>query len=580
MGKLNKIFKISSTDFATLKETGQITKAGVTYKYDPDNLYLIENNLTDDYVLLGAGGSKLESELSVKYADTANMADDATHASRAEIANYSNGVYNRPETYNTDNPVWHSTSGDSTTGMYRTLHFDSSFTYNPSTDTLKVPHLEGTATEAKKVINKLTVGTKTYDGSTAVSLTKADLGLENVDNISLVSYTEARGDNLITNGNGIMGNNYNFPALTFDPLVTNNCKGSFRATGQRQANIKEKLTLDFSSTYTFSCDVKVDNPDTPRLIYVYLNCYDTDGFEITPSFTKSIDSSATTLAKDLKNGDTIVYLKSTSGFIASTASFKRGLIFWNYKDSLGYDYGDTYSRNRWDNLWTATDLSFKNDTTNTITLAKPWTHGEFKAGTKVSQCDSGATYAYIIVSTTKNTYKDWTKLTATFNKSKLRPATRKVSVGFLCQWPTQSGQSMADLQMWISNVNLSKTIVQNTDDCVKTSGNSIITDGQLVLKNTTIEYPLRFDSRNGQNTYIDFLCDGIRYNSLGIKNKTNDLLWNGNRVTTVVDLSTKVDKVSGKQLSTNDYTTEEKNKLAGLINAESLTTTDIDDAIK
>ena len=182
MGKLNKIFKISSTDFATLKETGQITKAGVTYKYDPDNLYLIENNLTDDYVLLGAGGSKLESELSVKYADTANMADYATNASSAEIAGYSNGVYNRPETYNTDNPVWHSTSGDSTTGMYRTLHFDSSFTYNPSTDTLKVPHLEGTATEAKKVINKLTVGTKTYDGSTAVSLTKADLGLENVNN--------------------------------------------------------------------------------------------------------------------------------------------------------------------------------------------------------------------------------------------------------------------------------------------------------------------------------------------------------------------------------------------------------------
>lgn len=68
MGKLNKIFKISSTDFATLKEQGQITKAGVTYKYDPDNLYLIENNLTDDYVLLGGGGSKLESELSVKKA--------------------------------------------------------------------------------------------------------------------------------------------------------------------------------------------------------------------------------------------------------------------------------------------------------------------------------------------------------------------------------------------------------------------------------------------------------------------------------------------------------------------------------
>lgn len=32
------------------------------------------------------------------------------------------------------------------------------------------------------------------------------------------------------------------------------------------------------------------------------------------------------------------------------------------------------------------------------------------------------------------------------------------------------------------------------------------------------------------------------------------------------ELNTKVDKVSGKQLSTNDYTTVEKNKLAGLVN--------------
>lgn len=31
-------------------------------------------------------------------------------------------------------------------------------------------------------------------------------------------------------------------------------------------------------------------------------------------------------------------------------------------------------------------------------------------------------------------------------------------------------------------------------------------------------------------------------------------------------LNTKVDKVTGKGLSTNDYTTVEKNKLAGLVN--------------
>lgn len=44
--------------------------------------------------------------------------------------------------------------------------------------------------------------------------------------------------------------------------------------------------------------------------------------------------------------------------------------------------------------------------------------------------------------------------------------------------------------------------------------------------------------------------------------------WNGliyqNNSETGVDLNNKVDKVSGKGLSTNDYTTEEKNKLAGI----------------
>lgn len=73
------------------------------------------------------------------------------------------------------------------------LSITSEFTYNPYTTTLKVPNIKGAITEANhanssdtatKVSNKLTAGTKTYDGSAAVSLTKSDLGLGNVDNTS------------------------------------------------------------------------------------------------------------------------------------------------------------------------------------------------------------------------------------------------------------------------------------------------------------------------------------------------------------------------------------------------------------
>lgn len=87
---LNKIIKINSSDYATLKSNGSITKSGVTYTYDSNNLYLIENNLTDDYVLLGGGGSKKESELSVSYAKTSGACSG--NSATATVANRAIGT--------------------------------------------------------------------------------------------------------------------------------------------------------------------------------------------------------------------------------------------------------------------------------------------------------------------------------------------------------------------------------------------------------------------------------------------------------------------------------------------------------
>lgn len=90
---LNKIIKINSSDYATLKSNGSITKSGVTYTYDSNNLYLIENNLTDDYVLLGGGGSKKESELSVSYAKTSGACSgNSATATTATTATSTSGL--------------------------------------------------------------------------------------------------------------------------------------------------------------------------------------------------------------------------------------------------------------------------------------------------------------------------------------------------------------------------------------------------------------------------------------------------------------------------------------------------------
>ena len=102
---LNKIIKINSSDYATLKSNGSITKSGVTYTYDSNNLYLIENNLTDDYVLLGGGGSKKESELSVSYSKTSgacsgNSATATTATSTSGlICSDVRGADRSPDTY-------------------------------------------------------------------------------------------------------------------------------------------------------------------------------------------------------------------------------------------------------------------------------------------------------------------------------------------------------------------------------------------------------------------------------------------------------------------------------------------------
>ena len=108
-----------------------------------------------------------------------------------------------------------------------------------------------------------------------------------------------------------------------------------------------------------------------------------------------VPGSTTTLAQNLKNGDTIVYFTDVSGFKNNyNGNYSRHLIFWNYKNSYGYQYEpETYSRNEWTNLWS--DDSVIDRTNNTITLSSPWSHGTFVAGTPVSQGNYGATNIYL-----------------------------------------------------------------------------------------------------------------------------------------------------------------------------------------
>ena len=105
------------------------------------------------------------------------------------------------------------------------------------------------------------------------------------------------------------------------------------------------------------------------------------------------------------------------------------------------------------------------------------------------------------------------------------------------------------------------------------------------------------NSGSGNNVYDEYLWLGNKYEKLGpreinlteyakktelptkMSQLTNDSGYQTSaQVGNIVDtkIVNKVDKVSGKQLSTNDYTTAEKNKLADLVKVEEITTEEIE----
>ena len=72
------------------------------------------------------------------------------------------------------------------------------------------------------------------------------------------------------------------------------------------------------------------------------------------------------------------------------------------------------------------------------------------------------------------------------------------------------------------------------------------------------------DSAVESNLYSEYMYVGGKWEKLGDFRSTVDLQPYAKTEYVNNQLATKVDKVSGKGLSTNDYTTAEKNKLAGI----------------
>ena len=187
-------------------------------------------------------------------------------------------------------------------------------------------------------------------------------------------------------------------------------QGCLRCVGGSTVVLKlDKIPVNPYMKYRLSAMFKYEKVNSASQFYSGMVSYDVDGNEIVYANAYHYGNTVTTLARDLKIGDTKVYLTSLSGWAYNAASYQRGFKFYNYTDGRGYLYDPSimpysryYSRSSESNLgwWDGVAESF-DTANNVITLRKPWDYknpkdvaGTWTAGTKVAQSTSGGTYTY------------------------------------------------------------------------------------------------------------------------------------------------------------------------------------------
>ncbi|MCK9212379.1 MAG: hypothetical protein M0P61_16180, partial [Ignavibacteriaceae bacterium] len=232
-------------------------------------------------------------------------------------------------------------------------------------------------------------------------------------------YVQARGMNLVANGSGLMGNDYNFSAFTYSQNEVHGGLGSFMWSGAYASAFSDELIpVDVSKYYRMvgwakHGDTGGADYDPTNRQYAGVVAFDIDGNAITPSeAVKYPGSTDTTLTQALNIGDTVMHVADSTGWVNSGCLYYSCAIsWWPYTNSKGYTYPNyTYTRN--ESMYT---YVYPNPTWHDggisggdITLHGPWPGPALPNGTPVRNLYSGSTYKYITASNT-NVPNEWTR---------------------------------------------------------------------------------------------------------------------------------------------------------------------------
>lgn len=260
----------------------------------------------------------------------------------------------------------------------------------------------------------------------------------------------SRGNDLVTNGSGSMGDNTNFPGMKFvsgdQPTGTS---GSFEVLSSNNWS-KEKMTIDVNRMYAASVWARQVNPGVVSRFYLAIAPYDSDGLSIGTNHYMEQANTRTTLASDLKPGDTTITLTSSANWklTAGVSSHLRNIIIWNYVDGSGKLWAPgTYSRNVINNAYDDGGISG-----NVITLRTPYAGALVPSGTAVGNGMAGGNYMYPVGH--REITNEWVKYDGSFliggvhtslqsaATDKFPVATSTVIIGALPNYSVSGGTSL------------------------------------------------------------------------------------------------------------------------------------------
>ena len=298
--------------------------------------------------------------------------------------------------------------------------------------------------------------TATITGSATAPV--LNLGIPSTANVDAIKlYVQSRGQGLVSNGSGLMGDNTNFSRFTFDPINVYAGMGSFRTAVLNADNaIDEFIPVNIGKTYRLSFVGRTLTKVGESLAFCYIGCYDADQQVIMPHHqvlrTFRLRNAITTLGvQDVQIA--AEDLDAFNAWFSQPSVSKVGGWFLgnpNYTNSKGYTYPKgTYTRTFYHQsaiqmtggdvttIYNASTGTWKGFAINNLPT------GGLPAGTEVCVSRSGGSYIYplpALMNTALPT--EWTPYTVDLNTtSTLRPGTAFIKPGWWLNRNSQTGNT-------------------------------------------------------------------------------------------------------------------------------------------